>query len=161
MDGSVCGMLIQPSHRVAARRSAAADSPPARMGSRSWTGLGSKATSGNAKNLPLWATTGSDQSRLVTSMASSSLGPRVAKSTPAASHSPGYHPAPTPQIARPPETRSRVAKARAETNGCRRAYRCTAVPSLTREVRPASQHRYAGASKSGVTGEMPGLSVPG
>ncbi|GAA3810661.1 hypothetical protein GCM10022226_33870 [Sphaerisporangium flaviroseum] len=121
IDSSVCGMLIQPSHRVAALRRAAADSPPDRMGSRSWTGLGSKATSGKVKKRPVCATTGSDHSRLVTSMASSSRGPRVAKSSPAATHSPGYHPAPTPQIARPSETMSSVAKARAETNGCRRA----------------------------------------
>ena len=54
----------------------------------------------------------------------------------------------------PEETASRVAKARADTNGCRSASNCTAVPSRTRLVTPARKHRYAGASYSGYTSDL-------
>ena len=75
-------MPIQPSPARAARRSAAPLSPPTRIGGHGCcTGLGSNATASKWKNSPWCATSGSVQSRLHTSIASSTRRPRVSKSS--------------------------------------------------------------------------------
>ena len=122
-ESGVLAMPIQPSPRRPALRSACADSPPMRMGMGCCTGLGSKATSAKGKYGPSWAIVSSVHSRRQTPMASSSRAPRVAGSMPSASHSERSQPAPAPMTARPPETQSSVAKARAVMKGWRRPSR--------------------------------------
>ncbi len=87
------------------------------------TGLGSKATSAKGKQAPSWATVSSVHRRRQTPMASSSRAALVEGSTPSASHSARSQPAPAPMTARPPETQSSVAKARAVMKGWRRPSR--------------------------------------
>ncbi len=111
-------MPSHPSPRRAARRSAARDSPPTRIGGHGrCRGFGSNATSSNAKNSPWCVTVSSDQRRRQTSIASSTRRPRVAKSRPAASHSWRNHDAPTPNSKRPAERMSTVCTPRASREG--------------------------------------------
>ena len=75
-------MPIQPSPSRAARRSAAFDSPPTRIGGHGFcTGFGSNTTSSKEKNSPWCEIVSSVHSRLQTSIASSTRRPRVAKSS--------------------------------------------------------------------------------
>ncbi|GAA2787451.1 hypothetical protein GCM10020219_068750 [Nonomuraea dietziae] len=109
----------------------------------------------------MWATVSSDHSRLATVIASSRRGPLVAKSTPAASHSPEYHPAPTPQTARPPDTMSRVAKARAETKGCLSANRVHRRTEPDAGGEPRQPAQVGGRVEERGVRLMPGVEVPG
>ena len=154
-------MGIHPSPTVAARRRAAGPSPPMWIGGQGfWTGLGSKATGEKSKNSPWCSMTGSLHSCWQTAMASSTRRPRVEKSRPTASHSAASQLAPTPNMARPPETMSRVVTARAVANGWRSPMLKTWVLKRICSVRPARKDRKAKASWTGTSGGTGGWSTP-
>ena len=144
---------------VAGRR---ADSPPMWMGMGCWSGLGSKATSAKGKWGPSWATVSSVHRRRQTAMASSSRAPRWRDRRRAPATRPGASRRRRRWRSRPPESQSRVAKARAVMKGCREAQgdrrRSRAGCGV---VRAATKDSIAAGSKSLVVGRHRRVLGPG
>ena len=119
---------------------------PSSTGSRSWTGLGFTSEGAIRYQRPWYSTGSGPQQARMAATTSSMPAPIRSMGTFAVSNSCGIHPWPTPAIARPPLSWSRVAKRRASTTGgCSRAS-ITLVPSLTRSVRAATELRVSSGS---------------
>ena len=122
------------------------DDPPTQIGSADCTGRGRWPTPSNCQRSPWCDANSSASAARTASMASSSSRPRSANGTSRASNSPSTCPAPTPRIARPPESASSVAHALATASGWRYGSTYTWLSSRTRSVTAARYESVATVS---------------